>query len=903
MRKRTIKGISMALLAALLVAVFPAELSYAAVPDEINDPAEVTTFKSTEYFDQEYLRGYVTKEDDQMLKVIYRTPLETSLFRLSLYRIGDDDGGDMDLDIFLEPAQQPASDGTLTYNFTYYMNMADLEVPDGRYTIYIRRCATAEDAMNLKYTSSGVLNKNMVIQVEDGHVKILRYTDVISYNREIMAIGEQYDTSRYLDNTLDDIKFVLRNPATNVYATMSYDKIAFIKGVSDRVTGGVRTDYDKLRKIYEYTASNFFYDSVAFQTHSNQYADPYENIRNFEYGLSSVNSQQGRVYTTCQGYSAIFIALARAQGIPARMVYGHRAAVPSNDWTIEENVSTRDHWWVEAYADGRWIFVDPTVGTTNKYVSTTGKWTTTGLTNYTYFDPTEEQIATSHLYFNIYPDYRFGYYIENAYEIATLRAFLDSYSTLSEDSDEYIPDYSYGYGYGYGYGYDYDYGYGTAGRQIQNGKILDSNYAPHDYKTWGDGTKSHFMTDGRGNVAQIQWSNKGFTGALNLPDFQYMKLLSSHSNNFTSADLSGNTSLEKVYLYNNQLTSLDMTDCYSASYIRVKNNPMKNLTIYVNGQNRTFTAGDNGTFYFTLDTRYTDESFSLYSRPDVGYKVEGIYSTATGDRLSTKKTWHFTPKAAGYDIVFCLDPDSYKYTILPGDDVDGDKEYKADYLTAAMKRLTELGYYTPSYFDDETVYSGSMVDAAVKFQVIHDLPNTGNIGQMTWQILFSDDAQPMVSDYEYMQILSEYEARKALEAEAKSVMSAVDVQASSEAGRSDSGKSWMKISWTSDTVSDALESDDVDADSQLTAEELAQILPQDTGLNTYFDGFEVWKSTSKNSGYKLVRDTESGEKTSYKNTSGLKKGTRYYYKVRAYKLVGEEKIYSDWSNITYRKAK
>jgi len=619
---------------------------------------------------------------------------------------------------------------------------------------------------------------------------------------------------------------------------------------------------------------------VAFQTHSNQYADPYENIRNFEYGLTSVNSQGGRVYTTCQGYSAIVIALARAQGIPARMVYGHRAAVPSNDWTLEENVSTRDHWWVEAWADGRWIFIDPTVGTTNKYVSTTGKWTSTGLTNYTYFDPSEEQIATSHLYFNIYPDYRFGYYIENPYEIATLRSFLDAYSTLSEDGDDYV--------------FDYGYGYGAAGHQIQNGKIMDTTYSPYDYTTWGDGVKSHFMTDGRGNVSQIQWSNKGFTGALNLPDFQYMKLLSSHSNNYTSADLSGNTSLEKVYLYDNQLVSLDMTDCKNAWYVRVKNNPLKNLTIFTNGQNRTFTAGENGTFYFTVDTRYTSEPFSLYSRPDVGYRVEGIYSTATGDRLSTKKTWHFKPKAAGYDIVFCLDPDSYKYTIMPGDDVGGDKDYKAEYLEAALKRLSELGYYTPSYFDDETVYSGSMVDAAVKFQVIHDLPNTGNIGKMTWQILFSEDAQPMVSDWEYQQILSDYETRKALEAEAESLMEAVALEASSEAGKSDSGKSFMKITWTAgdSLAEDGGEETFDDAGDDLTSADLTAI-----------DGYEVWKSTSKTSGYKRAHDTKDGSKLYFKNTSGLEKGTRYYYKVRAYKLVGEEKIYSDWSNITYRKAK
>ncbi len=897
MRKFTRKSITITLLVALLVSVLPAEFSFAAVPTSISQPAEVTTFKSTENFDQEYLRGYVTSDDDRVLKVIYRTPLETSLFRLSLYRTGADKG-DMNLDIFINPKMEYASDGTPTYNFTYYLNMEGLQIPDGRYTIYIRRCATALDAASLKYKNSGVLNKNMVIQVTDGKVKILRYSDVISYNREIMAIGEAYDTSLYLDEKLEDIRFVLRNPVTSIYSDMTWDKISYINTVSDRVTSGAFTDYDKLRKIYEYAASNFYYDSVAFQTHDNQYAHPYDNIRSFEQGLTTVNSQQGRVYTTCQGYSAIVIALARAQGIPARLVYGHRAAVPSHDWTTEAHVNVRDHWWVEAWADGRWIFIDPTVGTTNKYDSSTDKWTTTGLTNYTYFDPTEEQIATSHLYFNIYPDYRYGYYIDNPYEIATLGTFLNQYSEVDPESD--------------------DYSYAVIGNQIQNGKIMNSQYSYYDYTTWGDGIKSHFMTDGRGNVSQIQWSNNGFTGALSLPDFTSMKLLSSHGNKYETVDLSGNTALEKVYLYGNNIVSMDLTNCYNAWYVRCKNNPMKELTMYLNGKNRTFTAGDNGTFYFTLDTRYTNSAFSLYSRPDTGYKLEGVYSTGTGNLLSTKKTWHFTPKANGYEIVFKLDPNSYKYTILPGDDVEGAQEIKADYLEAALKRLQELGYYTPHFYEKQTVYTGSMVDAAVKFQVMHDLPNTGNIGKMTWQILFSEDAEPMVSDYEYLQIQADYEARKALEEEAKKVAKAVKIHAASQAA---SGS--MNLTWTTEQVSTG----DILLDT-----EISSLLPLDEGAEAYFDGFEIWKSTSKTSGYKLLHDTisdsadtdfddtdsviigsdqpssdvtkaeEAGGNT-YKDGSSMKKGTRYYYKVRAYKLIGDDKVYTVWSNITYKKAK
>ena len=65
------------------------------------------------------------------------------------------------------------------------------------------------------------------------------------------------------------------------------------------------------------------------------------------------------------------------------------------------------------------------------------------------------------------------------------------------------------------------------------------------------------------------------------------------------------------------------------------------------------------------------------------------------------------------------------------------------------------------------------------------------------------------------------------------------------------------------------------------------------------DGYQIWKSTKKNSGFKKAFTTS---KTSYKNTKGLKKGVRYYYKVRAYIVVDGKNVYSDWSNKAYRVA-
>ena len=70
------------------------------------------------------------------------------------------------------------------------------------------------------------------------------------------------------------------------------------------------------------------------------------------------------------------------------------------------------------------------------------------------------------------------------------------------------------------------------------------------------------------------------------------------------------------------------------------------------------------------------------------------------------------------------------------------------------------------------------------------------------------------------------------------------------------------------------------------------------------DGYQVYRSVKRNSGFgtKPYFTAKAGA-TSYKNTKALKKGTRYYYKVRAYKVVDGKKVYSDWSNKAYRIAK
>ena len=156
---------------------------------------------------------------------------------------------------------------------------------------------------------------------------------------------------------------------------------------------------------------------------------------------------------------------------------------------------------------------------------------------------------------------------------------------------------------------------------------------------------------------------------------------------------------------------------------------------------------------------------------------------------------------------------------------------------------------------------------------MNDLPNDGIIDAETWSVLFSEAAASMAaSDAEYQQILADYEVRIQQLRAAREELAAVSIQATSKAV-----KGAMKLSWT--TTAQA-------ADGSVTAYQP--------------DGYELWKSTSKTNGYTLLKNC-SGK--AFKNTSNIQKGKRYYYKVRAYKIVGEKKLYSAWSNVTYKIAK
>lgn len=67
-------------------------------------------------------------------------------------------------------------------------------------------------------------------------------------------------------------------------------------------------------------------------------------------------------------------------------------------------------------------------------------------------------------------------------------------------------------------------------------------------------------------------------------------------------------------------------------------------------------------------------------------------------------------------------------------------------------------------------------------------------------------------------------------------------------------------------------------------------------------GYQLYMSVRKSSGYKLVKKINKSSLTSYTKTK-LKKGKRYYFKLKSYKTVDKKKIYSNYSVIKSVKIK
>lgn len=111
-----------------------------------------------------------------------------------------------------------------------------------------------------------------------------------------------------------------------------------VKILADQITMGKTTILDKAKAIYDWTCENM-------------YRDP----KTIGCGPGDVCSLLERPGGKCTDIHSVFVALARAAGVPAREVFGIRQGKKS-----EEDITKWQHCWAEFYLPGYdWVPVDP----------------------------------------------------------------------------------------------------------------------------------------------------------------------------------------------------------------------------------------------------------------------------------------------------------------------------------------------------------------------------------------------------------------------------------------------------------------------------------------------------------------------------------------------------------------
>lgn len=122
-----------------------------------------------------------------------------------------------------------------------------------------------------------------------------------------------------------------------------------VKETADQIIGGARTDAEKARAIYEWIVEN-----------------TYRNPKTRGCGIGNIRFllESRDLGGKCADLNALYVALARAAGLPARDVYGIRVAQSEMGYkslgTSSANITKAQHCRAEVYlSEYGWVAVDP----------------------------------------------------------------------------------------------------------------------------------------------------------------------------------------------------------------------------------------------------------------------------------------------------------------------------------------------------------------------------------------------------------------------------------------------------------------------------------------------------------------------------------------------------------------
>lgn len=162
-----------------------------------------------------------------------------------------------------------------------------------------------------------------------------------------------------------------------------------VRNLSNEIVGDEQDAYTKLFLLHKWVAENIYYDYDAYYTGS------------YRYGSSDSENVLESRRSVCEGYSNLLRDLILAQGIPCMKVTTYALGVSSyyDSFAIsgsEADTNDSNHAHVEAWVDDRWVIMDATWDSNNKYQYET--YNTKAPNGFTYFDITQEAISLDHKY-------------------------------------------------------------------------------------------------------------------------------------------------------------------------------------------------------------------------------------------------------------------------------------------------------------------------------------------------------------------------------------------------------------------------------------------------------------------------------------------------------------------------
>ena len=174
---------------------------------------------------------------------------------------------------------------------------------------------------------------------------IVKYTpDTLAGSNKIRISG----ISLVYQSNSEKLKVLMDDQSINLSDYLKTDEFwesdnPVIQGKATQLTSTLTTNTSKAEAIYTFVIDTLVYDkNVNLNTHERKGA------------AVSIVSPEGSV---CQEYTDLFIALARASGVPAREVAGYAEDVRSNSSSLTL------HSWVEFWdEENGWTMADPTWG-------------------------------------------------------------------------------------------------------------------------------------------------------------------------------------------------------------------------------------------------------------------------------------------------------------------------------------------------------------------------------------------------------------------------------------------------------------------------------------------------------------------------------------------------------------